>query len=59
MSINREYLEERVRRYNEQPSDDLLYRIGSHINLLTVDDCRLIEGQGGCLSPKQRYRVLD
>ncbi len=39
-SINWEYLIERVRRYNEAPSDDLLYRIGTHVNILTPDDQR-------------------
>jgi hypothetical protein len=58
--INWEYVTERVRRYNKNPSDDLLYRIGSHTNVLTLDDTRLIdEGQSGRLNPEQRFRVLD
>jgi hypothetical protein len=58
--IDQSYLTERVRRYNENPSDDLLYRIGSHTNVLTLDDTRLIdEGQSGRLNPEQRFRVLD
>jgi hypothetical protein len=60
MSINWEYVTERVRRYNENPSDDLLIRIGSHVDVLTLDDCDLIQKeQGGYLNPEQRYRVLD
>lgn len=60
MTINMEYIIERVRRYNNQPSDDLLYRIGSHVNVLTPEDCSLIDRQqSGSLNPKQRYAVLD
>ncbi len=60
MSINMEYVVERVRRYNVQPSDDLLYRIGSHASVLTPEDCSLIDRQqDGHLSPQQRYAVLD
>lgn len=54
-----EYLTERIRRYNLNPSDDLLYRIGTHVDVLTVDDCRLIENKSGRLNPEQRYRVLN
>jgi hypothetical protein len=36
-SLNWDYLLERVRRYNEKPSDDLLYRIGTHVNILIPD----------------------
>lgn len=53
------YLTERIHRYNESPSDDLLYRIGTHVDVLTPEDCKLIERQKGCLSPEQRFRVLD
>lgn len=45
------YLTERVRRYNAQPSDDLLYRIGTHADLL--------EGGNGQLTPERRYIVLN
>jgi hypothetical protein len=59
-SINWDYIEERIRRYNAQPSDDLLYRIGTHVDVLTLEDQDLIQRQqGGCLNPEQRYRVLD
>jgi hypothetical protein len=58
MSINWEYITERVRRYNEKPSDDLLYRIGTHADVLTVEDCRVVESQG-YLNPEQRYHVLN
>jgi hypothetical protein len=59
-SINWEYVIERVRRYNQNPTDDLLYRIGSHTDLLTRDDENLIQyQQGGYLNPIQRYRVLN
>ncbi len=52
-----EYVIERVRRYNEAPTDDLLYRIGSYANVLSVEDCRAIEQQG--FTPEQRYNVLN
>ncbi len=59
-SLNWDYLLERVRRYNEKPSDDLLYRIGTHVNALTIEDQILIERhQGNSLNPEQRFRVLD
>jgi hypothetical protein len=59
-SVNWEYLIERVRRYNENPTDDLLYRIGNHTDVLTMEDSDLIQRQqGGYLNPEQRYRVLD
>ncbi len=51
MSIVREYLIERVGRYNQAPSDDLLYRIGTHANILEPGD--------GILTPLQRYRVFN
>ena len=47
-SLNWDYLLERVRRYNEKPSDDLLYRIGTHVNILTLEDQDLIERNQGC-----------
>ena len=59
-TFNWDYLLERVRRYNEKPSDDLLYRIGTHVNALTLEDQDLIErNQGNRLNPEQRFRVLD
>lgn len=59
-SINWDYVTERVRRYNEKPSDDLLYRIGSHTDVLTLEDSDLIQRQqGGYLNPEQRFRVLN
>jgi hypothetical protein len=58
-SIIWDYLLERVRRYNQAPSDDLLYRIGTHVNILTPDDQRYIEQHGGILHPQQRYHVLN
>jgi hypothetical protein len=59
-NISWDYLLERVRRYNENPSDDLLYRIGTHVDVLTLEDQDLIEQQqGGYLNPQQRYRVLN
>ena len=58
--IDWEYVTERVRRYNENPSDDLLYRIGTHVNALTLEDQDLIDRhQGGQLNSEQRYRVFD
>jgi hypothetical protein len=59
-SIEWDYVIERVRRYNNEPSDDLLYRIGTHVNALTLEDQDLsARHQDGNLSPEQRYRVLD
>lgn len=59
-SINWHYITERVRRYNQNPSDDLLYRIGTHIDVLTLEDQELIQKQqSGYLNPEQRYRVLN
>jgi hypothetical protein len=59
MSIVWEYLEERLERYSRNPSDDLLYRIGTHVDTLTVEDIEQIQRQGGNLTPSQRYRVLN
>jgi hypothetical protein len=53
------YIVERWKRYIMQPSDDLLYRIGSHADILTLEDCQISESQGGALTPEQRYRVLN
>lgn len=59
-SINWGYVIERIRRYNAHRSDDLLYRIGTHVDVLTMEDTDLIQQQqGGYLNPEQRYRVLD
>lgn len=57
--INSDYIQERVRRYNEAPSDDLLYQMGSCINTLTSDDERLLRKREYCLAPEQRYRILN
>lgn len=46
-----DYINERLRRYNAQPSDDLLYRIGTHVDVLTSED--------GQLTPKDRFEVLN
>lgn len=59
-NINWNYLTERVRRYNQQPSDDLLYRLGTHCDALTMEDQNLIQyHQQGSLNPEQRFRVLN
>lgn len=59
-SINWDYITERIRRYNSNPSDDLLYRIGTHVNVLTLEDCSRIDGkQNGALDAEQRYHVLN
>jgi hypothetical protein len=57
--INSDYLQERVRRYNEAPSDDLLYRMGSCMDTLTSEDEKLLRKSGYVLTPEQRYRVLN
>ena len=54
MSINWDYVKERVLRYNEKPSDDLLYRIGSHADVLEPG-----ESSDGILNPEQRFRILN
>lgn len=57
------YITERVRRYNDLPCDvsiqhdDLLYRIGTHVDVLTPEDGESISQQG--FSAEQRYRVLN
>lgn len=54
------YIIERVNRYNQNPSDDLLYRIGSHTDILTSEDCDAINyRQSGHLTPQQRFQVLN
>ncbi|MBD1942516.1 hypothetical protein H6F50_09130 [Coleofasciculus sp. FACHB-712] len=59
-SINWGYVTECIRRYNQQPSDDLLYRIGTHTDSLTPEDQNLIQHhQHGNLSPEQRFRILN
>ncbi|MBD1903785.1 hypothetical protein NDI44_27060 [Trichocoleus sp. DQ-A3] len=59
-SINWGYVTERVRRYNQKPSDDLLYRIGTHCDVLISEDQDLIQRhQQGSLNPEQRFRVLN
>lgn len=58
--VNWTYITERVRRYNEKPTDDLLYRIGTHVDVLTLEDQNLIQyHQQGFLNPEQRFRVLN
>lgn len=58
--VNWGYVTERVRRYNQKPSDDLLYRIGTHCDVLTPEDLDLIRcHQQGYLNPEQRFRVLN
>jgi hypothetical protein len=56
-SIDWGYLAERVRRYNKTPTEDLLYRIGTHVNVLTPEDCQRISQQG--FTSVQRYCVLN
>jgi hypothetical protein len=64
--INWNYVADHLRSYNNLPCDvsinhdDLLYRIGSHVDALTPEDCELINcKQKGYLSAEQRYRVLN
>ncbi|MBD1838880.1 hypothetical protein [Coleofasciculus sp. FACHB-501] len=58
--VNWGYVTERVRRYNQKPSDDLLYRIGTHCDVLLPEDLDLIRcQQQGYLNPEQRFRVLN
>jgi hypothetical protein len=65
MSLNSDYITERVCRYNALPCDasfqhdDLLYRIGNHTDVLTPEICGLIHRQQGWLTPYQRYQVLN
>ncbi len=58
-SIDWNYLEERIRRYNQKPSDDLLYRIGTHVDVLSPEEGNRMKQQAGHLHPEQRYRVLN
>lgn len=63
--MDRHYITEWVRRFNNLncdtsiSHDDLLYRIGTHVDVLTPSDCELIRQQYNWLTPEQRYRVLD
>jgi hypothetical protein len=60
MSISLDYVTERVCRYNRQPSDDLLYRIGDHANILEPGELYIINYErDGLLAPEQRYRILN
>jgi hypothetical protein len=56
--INWDYVEEQIRRYNAKASDDLLYRIGTHVDALTPADQEAIQIDQG-FTPEQRFRVLD
>ena len=57
--INWGYVTDHVRLYNQNPSDDLLYRIGTHVDALTPEDQDLVYEQNGYLNPEQRYRALN
>lgn len=60
MSIDWSYVKERATRYNAQPSDDLLYRIASHAEILDSTELYLIDReQKGRLIPEQRYQILN
>lgn len=58
MFYSYDYIAERVRRYNNQPSDDLLYRIASHAEILGSTELHLIS-QSGCFIPQQRYLIFN
>ncbi|MBW4490781.1 MAG: hypothetical protein KME12_23655 [Trichocoleus desertorum ATA4-8-CV12] len=57
------YIEERVNRFNqaktERDRDDLLYRIGTHADVLDLEDVRLVRENDGVLHPEQRFEVLQ
>jgi hypothetical protein len=57
------YVEERVKRFNraktERDRDDLLYRIGTHADVLDLDDIRLTRENNGALTSEQRRAVLE
>jgi hypothetical protein len=57
------YVEERITRFNqaktERDRDDLLYRIGSHADVLDLEDIRFIRENDGILHPEQRFEVLQ
>ena len=58
--MNWSYINQLVRRYNENPSDELLYRIGTQTPVLTQEDMALVfASQSGGLNPEQRYRFLN
>ena len=59
-SIDWGYLTERIRRYKQNPCDDLLYRIGTHVDVLTPEETETMAGRWtGALTPEQRFRVLN
>ncbi|MBD1864539.1 MULTISPECIES: hypothetical protein [Trichocoleus] len=57
------YIEERIDRFNQAKTqrdrDDLLYRIGSHADVLDLEDVRIIRDNDGGLHPEQRFEVLQ
>lgn len=59
------YITERVERFNNYECgtslshDALLYRIGTHVDVLTPQETQIIDANNDGLSPEQRYRVLD
>ncbi|MBD2123958.1 hypothetical protein [Trichocoleus sp. FACHB-262] len=57
------YIEERIDRFNqaktERDRDDFLYRIGSHADVLNLEDVRLIRENNGALTSEQRCAVLE
>ena len=63
--MDRHYITERVQHFNSYEcdtslrNDSLLYRIGTHVDVLTPQDCEIIDRQNNGISPEQRYRVLD
>lgn len=64
--VNWDYITKHVNAYNRLSCgtsirhDDILYRIGSHTDVLTPEDCELINhSTQGWLTPEQRFRVLD
>jgi hypothetical protein len=63
--MNWDYITKHLNAYNRLPCntsrvhDDLLYRIGSHVDVLTPQDCQAIDKQRGWFTSEQRYRVLN
>ena len=62
--MNWDYIIKHCTAFNSLPCgvssrhDDLLYRIGSHIDVLTPQDCTLIAERGGTLTAENRYELL-
>lgn len=58
-----QYINERVSQYrtaqSEADRDDLLYRIGTHADVLSLQEVEAIATNNGVLRPEHRQKVLQ